>query len=94
MESFPRNSCIQMQFSLPTPCFNVALNSKVRASTMWINIKNGDWGKSLVITPQWSNTFGPDCLSEMQNKSSNFSLFCCKIKTKRDINTKLPKYNV
>ena len=55
------NSCIQMQFSLPTPCFNVALNSGVRASMMWINIENGEWGKSLVITLQWSNTFGPDC---------------------------------
>ena len=51
------NSCIQMHFSLPTPCFNVALNS---ASTMWINTENGERGKSLVITPQWSNTFGPD----------------------------------
>ena len=28
---------------------------------MWINIENGERGKSLVITPQWSNTFGPDC---------------------------------
>ena len=45
----------------PTPCFNVALNSGVRASTIWINIENGERGKSLVITPQWSNTFGPDC---------------------------------
>ena len=26
------NPCIQMQFPLPTPCFNVALNSGVRAS--------------------------------------------------------------
>ena len=55
------NSCIQMQFPLPTPCLNVALNKGVRASTIWINIENGEWGKSLVITPQWSNTFGPDC---------------------------------
>ena len=53
--------CIQMQFPLPTPCFNVALNSGVRASTIWINIENGERGKSSVITPQWSNTFGPDC---------------------------------
>ena len=59
------NPCIQMQFPLPTPCFNVALNSGVRASTIWINIENGERGKSLVITPQWSNTFGPDCLSKM-----------------------------
>ena len=55
------NPCIQMQFPLPTPCFNVALNSGVRASTIWINIEDGERGKSLVITPQWSNTFGPDC---------------------------------
>ena len=55
------DSCIQMQFSLPTPCFNVALNIGVRASTMSINIENGEPGNSLVITPQWSNTFGPDC---------------------------------
>ena len=55
------NPCIQMQFPLPTLCFNVALNSGVRASTIWINIENGEQGKSLVITPQWSNTFGPDC---------------------------------
>ena len=59
------NPCIQIQFPLPTPCFNVALNSGVRASTIWINIENGERGKSLVITPQWSNTFGPDCLSKM-----------------------------
>ena len=58
---FTPNPCIQMQFPLPTPCFNVALNSGVRASTIWINIENGERGKSLVITPQWSNTFGPDC---------------------------------
>ena len=50
-----------MQFHLPTPCFKVELNSGVRVSTMWINIENGERGKSLVITPQWSNTFGPDC---------------------------------
>ena len=55
------NSCIQMQFPLPIPCFNVALNSGVCASSIWINIENGERGKSLVITPQWSNTFGPDC---------------------------------
>ena len=55
------NPCIQMQFPLPTPCFNVALNSGVRASTIWINIENGERGKVLVIMPQWSNTFGPDC---------------------------------
>ena len=55
------NPCIQMQFPLPTPCFNVALNSRVHASTIWINIENGERGKSFVITPQWSNTFGPDC---------------------------------
>ena len=59
------NPCIQMQFPLPTPCFNVALNSGVRASTIWINIENGERRKSLVITPQWSNTFDPDCLSKM-----------------------------
>ena len=50
-----------MQFPLPTTCFNVALNSGVCAITIWINIENGERGKSLVITPQWSNTFGPDC---------------------------------
>ena len=55
-----------MQFPLPTPCFNVALNGDVRASTIWINIENGERGKSLVITPQWSNTFGPDCSLLMQ----------------------------
>ena len=55
------NPCIQIQFPLPTPCFNVALNSGVRAGTIWINIENGERGKSLVIMPQWSNTFGPDC---------------------------------
>ena len=60
------NPCIQMQFPLPTPCFNVALNSGVRASAIWINIENGERGKSLVITPQWSNTFGPDCSSHLQ----------------------------
>ena len=43
------NSCIQMQFSLPTPCFNAALNRGVRASMIWINIENGERGKSLVI---------------------------------------------
>ena len=59
------NPCIQMQFPLPTPCFNVALNSGVRASTIWINIENGERGKSLLLTPQWSNTFGPDCLSKL-----------------------------
>ena len=58
MESFPSNSCIQMQFPLPTPCFNVALKSGVRPSPMWINIDNWEQGKPLVSTPQWSNTFG------------------------------------
>ena len=55
---------------LPTPCFNVALNSGVRASTMWINIENGERGKSLVITAQWANTFGPGyrcCYCEKSN---------------------------
>ena len=61
------NPCIQIQFPLPTPCFNVVLNSGVRASTTWINIENGERGKSLVITPQWSNTFGPDCSSIATN---------------------------
>ena len=28
---------------------------------MWINIENGERGKSLVIMPQWSNTLGLDC---------------------------------
>ena len=54
-------------FPLPTPCFNVALNSGVHASTRWINIENGEREKSLVITPQWSNTFGPDCRHHIRN---------------------------
>ena len=73
------NPCIQMQFPLPTPCFNVALNSGVRASTIWINIENGERGKSLVITPQWSNTFGPDCSIEIARENDvkiSFSMRC------------------
>ena len=76
------NPCIQMQFPLATPCFNVALNSGVRASTIWINIENGERGKSLVITPQWSNTFGPDCCSStyfMIRIEINFSITLHKI---------------
>ena len=70
------NPCIQMQFPLPTPCFNVALTSGVRASTIWINIENGERGKSLVITPQWSNTFGPDCSWNIKIHRNN-SFFPC-----------------
>ena len=69
------NPCIQMQFPLPTPCFNVAINSGVRASTIWINIENGERGKSLVTTPQWSYTFGPDCRSWIVLSVVTFSLF-------------------
>ena len=50
----------KMLFPLTTPCFNVALNSGVCASTMWINTENGERGKSLINPPEWSNTFGPD----------------------------------
>ena len=60
MESLPQ-FLYPNAIPLPTPCFNVALNSGVRASSIWINIENGERGKSLVITLQWSNTFGPDC---------------------------------
>ena len=42
MELLPPNSCIQMQFPLAFTRFNVALNSGVRASTIWINIENGE----------------------------------------------------
>ena len=73
------NSCIQMRFPLPTPCFNVALNSGVRTSTIWINIENGEWGKSLVIMPQWSNTFGPHCrcwLDRIRKRSWLSMLMC------------------
>ena len=78
------NSFIQMQFPLPTPCFNVALNGGVRASTISINIENGKLGKSLVIMPQWSNTFGPDCRHCQKPLflvySNNFwTLYCFKI---------------
>ena len=69
------NPCIQMQFPLPTPCFNVALNSGVRASVIWINIENGERGKSLAITPQWSNTFGPDCSNWPRENSKLEKLF-------------------
>ena len=74
------NPCIHMQFPLPTPCFNVALNSGVRASTIWINIENGERGKSLVITPQWSNTFGPDC-SYFDDFTFTFVFLLKEIKT-------------
>ena len=37
------NSCIKIQLPLPTPWFNVALNSGVRACTMWINIVATLW---------------------------------------------------
>ena len=59
MESLPQ-FLYPNAIPLPPPRFNVALNSEIRASTIWINIENGERGKSLVITPQWSNTFGPD----------------------------------
>ena len=79
------NPCIQMQFPLPTPCFNVALNSGVRASTIWINIENGERGKSLVITPQWSNTFGPDCsLTISWRISPSFQLGVCLVLSPSD----------
>ena len=53
------------------PRFNVGLNSGVCASTIQINIENGERGKSLVITPQWSNTFGPDCRGKLSQKLKN-----------------------
>ena len=70
------NSCIQIQFPLNTPCFKFALNSGVRASTMWINIVNGERRQSLVITPERSNTFGPDCSS---SKGSFYKQHSCKM---------------
>ena len=50
------NPCIQMQFPLPTPCFNVVLNSGVRASTMWINIRR----RSYVIIGFVAPAIGPN----------------------------------
>ena len=49
------------------PLFQCCTQRGVCASTMWINIENGERGKSLVITPQWSNTFGPDCSPVVAN---------------------------
>ena len=57
------SSLSQNWIPLPTPCLNVALNNGVRACIVWINIENGEQGKSLINMPEWSNTFGPDCRS-------------------------------
>ena len=62
------NSLSQNRIPLPTPCHNVALNSGVRATIVWINIENGEWGKSLINTPEWYNTFDPDWSAESQFK--------------------------
>ena len=51
----------QNRIPLPAPCVNIALSSRVRASFVWINIENGEQGKSLINMPEWSNTYGPDC---------------------------------
>ena len=51
----------KMELSLTTPCLNVALNSGVYAGTVWVNIENGELGKSLINAPECSNTFGPNC---------------------------------
>ena len=47
--------------SPPQSCPDVAHNSGVHTSMVWINIENGEQGKSLINTPEWSNTFGSDC---------------------------------
>ena len=65
----------QNRIPLPTPRLNVALNSGVRASMVWINIENGERGKSLINTPGWSNTFGPDCLRKMEKKNHLIPVF-------------------
>ena len=58
MGSLSQTLVSEMEFPLTFPA---SMFSKVRASTVWINTENGERGKSLINTPEWSNTFGPDC---------------------------------
>ena len=46
------NPCLKIEFPFPTPCLNVALNSSIHASIVWINTENGEWGKSPVNMPE------------------------------------------
>ena len=74
---------------------NVALNSGVRANIVWNNIENRKQEKSLINTPEWSNTFGPDCLKKMRKISSNFSSFAVnKPLTTAGTDTKLCRYDI
>ena len=41
------------------------LNSGACASMIWINIANRQRGKSMINTPDWSDTFGPDCREQL-----------------------------
>ena len=52
---------VSVEFPLPTTCLNVAFNSGVRVSIVWINIETGERDKYLISTLKWFNTFGPDC---------------------------------
>ena len=64
------NSCLKIEFPFPTPCLNVALNSRVRTSMVWINIENRERGTSLINMSEWSNTFGRYC------RTGNFLIVC------------------
>ena len=57
MESLTQTLVSKMAFP-HTTCLNVVLNSRVCASTVWINIENEERWKSLINTPVLSNTFG------------------------------------
>ena len=52
-----------MEFPLTTPVPVLCFIGGAHAGMVWINIENGELGKSLINTPEWSNTFGPDCSS-------------------------------
>ena len=67
--------CIKMQFPLPTPVS--MLCSIVESVPVWYDVNqhwNEERGRSVVITPQWSNTFRPDCSLWLLQVGSNGSI--------------------
>ena len=53
--------CLEIEFTLPTPVS--MLHSIAESTPVQCGSRHWKWGagKSLINTPEWSNTFGPDC---------------------------------